>query len=204
MEPDDVVHLAGQLGRRVDGHPEHVADVLPELLALVDAHREPPPVVVAIVDAFGRAWDETANLAVVPLADHPDASVRSAVARALPGGVETANGTAVVADALIRLSSDDADEVREWATFGLGTILSLDTPEVRSALFARLDDTSAIVRDEALVGLARRRHHGVVERVAKRLRATALARWCLGRPSFSAIRDCTTRSWTGRRVALTT
>jgi HEAT repeat protein len=71
---------------------------------------------------------------------------------------------------LIRLSSDDADEVREWATFGLGTILSLDTPEVRSALFARLDDTSAIVRDEALVGLARRRHHGVVERVAKRLR----------------------------------
>ena len=106
------------------------------------------------VDGLGRAQDEAASLAIVPLTEHPDASVRLAVAQALPGGVESSTGTAVVADALVRLSSDDADEVREWATFGLGTILSLAAREVRSALPARLDDTSAMVRDESTFSLA--------------------------------------------------
>jgi hypothetical protein len=49
------------------------------------------------------------------------------VVRALPGGLETKDAIERVADVLIRLSSDRSGEVRDWATFGLGTLAVLDT-----------------------------------------------------------------------------
>jgi HEAT repeat protein len=59
-------------------------------------------------------------------------------------------------DALIVLSADPDDDVRDWATFGLGTDIDGDGPDVRDALAARLDDPHLDVREEAAVGLARR------------------------------------------------
>ncbi len=52
---------------------------------------------------------------------------------------------------------DDADqEVRDWATFGLGTLGESDSPEIREALFHRLSDGNDDVRQEAMAGLAKR------------------------------------------------
>jgi hypothetical protein len=152
----DVLDLVAQLGDRVNGHPEHVRDVLPQLSALLDEHHD-PAVIAAIIDAFGKTWEEDANLQALPFADHSDPVVRLAVAQAIPGGMESRAATEAVMDALIRLSRDDVDEVRDWATFGIGSILELDTSAVRDALFARTTDRSQDVRDEALVGLAHRR-----------------------------------------------
>ncbi len=46
--------------------------------------------------------------------------------------------------------------MRDWATFGLGSQLAVDRPDLRAALLARLDDAHLDVREEAAVGLARR------------------------------------------------
>ena len=51
----------------------------------------------------------------------------------------------------------DDDEIRDLATFGLGTQLNDDSAEIRDALAARLTDEHVDTRHEALIGLARRR-----------------------------------------------
>jgi HEAT repeat protein len=59
---------------------------------------------------------------------------------------------------LIRLSRDRSARVRNWATFGLSQQLGdphpIDTPEIREALAARLQDDAACA--EAAFGLAAR------------------------------------------------
>ncbi|HTK15770.1 MAG TPA: HEAT repeat domain-containing protein [Acidimicrobiia bacterium] len=168
MESDDLTQRIAELGARVNGHPENVDEVVPQLLALLDAHDD-PRVIAEIIDALGSSWDESANLAVLTYARHPDPAIRLAVTRAIPGGTDSRAGMELVANALIRLSRDDADEIRDWATFGLGSNLPIDNDEVREALVARLADVSADVRDEALVGLAHRRDRRAVNVVADSL-----------------------------------
>jgi len=58
--------------------------------------------------------------------------------------------------ALMILSSDGDRDVRNWATFGLGSLTGLDTPGLRDTLIARTSDDDAEIRGEALLGLARR------------------------------------------------
>ena len=57
---------------------------------------------------------------------------------------------------LIGLSADQDQDVRDWATFGIGSMIETDIPEIREALVARLTETDSEIRGEALVGLARR------------------------------------------------
>ena len=96
------------------------------------------------------------NPAAVPLVaryrSHPNADIRFSVAFALgtfpndPQSVEN-----------LLLLMDDADqEVRDWATFGLGTLGDCDSPEIREALFRRLSDSHDDVCQEAMAGLAKR------------------------------------------------
>ena len=63
---------------------------------------------------------------------------------------------------LIELSRDQAIPVRDWATFGLGTQIELDTPSIRAALKARLHDTDTETRCEAIMGLASRKDPDVM------------------------------------------
>jgi hypothetical protein len=67
--------------------------------------------------------------------------------------------------ALIGLCADEDPEVRDWATCSLGRTLAADsddlqafydTPQIRAALIARLDDTDSATRAEACAGLALR------------------------------------------------
>jgi len=54
------------------------------------------------------------------------------------------------------LSKDQDRDVRDWATFALGSQTDLDTSELREALRTRLSDDDPEVRGEAMVGLSRR------------------------------------------------
>ena len=65
--------------------------------------------------------------------------------------------------------SDDAADVRDWATFGLGRQLEVDTPAVRAALAERLFDTEGDTADEALIGLAIRGDRRVISEILDRL-----------------------------------
>jgi hypothetical protein len=94
--------------------------------------------------------------------------VRLAVAQAL-SSPDDPELTRRVAGALTHLCSDESAEVRDWATFALGSQVDLDTGAVRSTLMERLDDPSEAVRDEALRGLVRRHDPRIVEVVRERL-----------------------------------
>jgi len=98
---------------------------------------------------------------------HPDPGVRSAVTNGLhaterPDGIDT----------IIELMNDPDDNVRDWATFALGTQCDLDSPFVRDALRKQLNDSFENVRDEALSGLARRRDPETLRLLVQRLNAT--------------------------------
>ena len=97
---------------------------------------------------------------------HPDPGVRSAVTNGLhaterPDGIDT----------IIELMNDPDDNVRDWATFALGTQCDLDSPFVRDALRKQLNDSFENVRDEALSGLARRRDPETLRLLVQRLNA---------------------------------
>ena len=81
------------------------------------------------------------------------------------GCIETDTGIRT----LIRLSRDQDDEVRDWATFGLGSLCERNTKAIRDALFSRIDDPHDDTRNEAIVGLARRKVGEVLPALIKEL-----------------------------------
>jgi HEAT repeat protein len=172
---EDLVHRADEFRAVVNGHPEHCAEVVPQLIAMLESSDD-PDVLVAVAYALGAAWNEAACLALLPYAAHADERVRFAVTGALPGGVDTVEAKERVAAALIVLSSDSSAEVRDWATFGLGSMLDIDTPDIRDALRSRLFDSDIDTRLEALVGLAERRDPTALSFLADELRADTVER----------------------------
>jgi HEAT repeat protein len=128
----------------------------------------------SIADALRLAWHPDAVRPLLRLEQSPSANIRRSVAEGLsgamsdqivPGGVE----------ALIRLSADPEAAVRNWATFSLAQLTN-DSPEVRRALWARVDDPDYDTRSEALVGLAERKDRVVADRIASELQAESVGK----------------------------
>jgi hypothetical protein len=68
----------------------------------------------------------------VSLAGHPGVDVRCQVAQALPA-VATGDFGGIEAGVLVRRTGDPDADVRDCATFGLGSRLAVDTSAVRAA-----------------------------------------------------------------------
>jgi len=129
----------------------------------------------SVANALGFARDHRGLPTLIELAGHGDSAVRLGVAMALPS-CEEGGDPQLLRRALIGLMEDADDDVRDWATFGLGTLTEIDGPEVRKALFGRLTDVNLDARDEALLGLARRRDSRVPPVLAARLGEDAVGR----------------------------
>jgi hypothetical protein len=172
---EELIERARLLRAKVDGHPEHCSEVVPELAEMLGLTQE-PAVLVAIAQALHAAYNDDASLALLPFVTHPDAEVRLPVTRALPGGMEDPEAKTRVALALIQLTTDDSSQIRDYATFGLGSILDLDTPEIRAAMHARLFDSDLDTRLEALVGLAERRDPTVLDLLRDELQGDTVER----------------------------
>ena len=138
----------------MNGHPEHAHDCVAQLSEMLSDVTD-PAVTARIVESLGHGWTDAACRAVLPLAEHEATEVRLAVAQALHLPEERDLAQHAL-EALARLSADVSDDVRDWATFTLGSQFDVDSHDVRAALADRLDDPSEAVRAEAVVGLARR------------------------------------------------
>jgi HEAT repeats/PBS lyase HEAT-like repeat len=148
--------LLGELHDGGDGRRDELFAALARLLQREYAGEQDPEVLAALISAFGTLGDPRALPPLVRLASYPHPVVRGQVAAALPGLTGEAEDEAAV-DALIALTADEDPQVRDWACFGLGTQMASDTPAVRDALAARIDDPHDDTRAEAFMGLARRR-----------------------------------------------
>jgi HEAT repeat protein len=125
-----------------------------------------PGVVRSAAWALAHLRDDRAVLALISSKLHSDSNVRHAVAVGLGGSEQPG-----VIETLIELTKDESDEVRNWATFSLGTQCKQDSPEIRAALLKRVDDTFEDARDEAIWGLAQRRESLGLRLVLERLQA---------------------------------
>jgi methionyl-tRNA formyltransferase len=140
-------YVLGQLGIPERTRPQESADALER-----HAEREEDPEVLAtIASAFGHLGAAYGLETLLKLRRHPDPRVREGAADALAG-----RDDARVFDALVELTADPEPGIRDWATFALGTLSPQDTPTLRDALAARLDDSDDSTRIEAVHGLALR------------------------------------------------
>jgi HEAT repeat protein len=145
--------VLAQLGVAPD-HPTHASPDESFSIVSMMAQREKEPLpLLSALHAIGHIGDPLAVPLVVEHRLHPNANVRFAVACALG---DFANDPRAV-DALIALMQDVDEGVRDWATFSLGVQGDIDSEEIRSALWQRMSDANPDVRDEAMVGLGKRK-----------------------------------------------
>jgi len=157
------------LGRIVGVEPNSRGAVHAALMTALPVEKAAAPL-ASIVAALGHVGDPGTLGLVFPLADNPNAEVRLAVAFA----VATISPQPLAPEArtaLISLSRDVDPEVRDWATFGLGTLSDVDGPDVRAALLARAEDAHHEARAEALFGLAVRHDPRAVPHLIRALQS---------------------------------
>ncbi len=161
--------ILSQLGWDKMTFQDESVDLLIHLLNDPDAN-----VVGSAAMALGHRNDLRAIPFLLPLVNHPDSAVRYGVV----AGLSRHNDTDAIT-ALIQLSNDEDDATRDWATFGLGSQIEFDSPALRDALVARLTDSDAEIRGEAMVGLARRADERVRPAIAQELAGPFHGDWSL-------------------------
>ena len=146
------IDVLAQLGKtfehRSNSFPEESYAVVTKALL---QERDLRPLNSAIA-ALGHLDDARAVPLIVEFRSHPSAEIRFSIACALG----SFPNDALSVRTLLALSEDSDEEVRDWATFGLGVQGDYDSPELRDALSRRLMDANRNVREEAMAGLAKR------------------------------------------------
>jgi HEAT repeat protein len=151
---DVIAQLGKTIEHRSNRFPEESYSIVSALLLRETQFR---PLASAIA-ALGHLDNPAAVPLIANFYSHPSAEVRFSVACALgsfpdePLGVET----------LLLLMQDTDADVRDWATFGLGVLGSSDSAEIREALVRGLNDSREDVREEAMVGLGKRKDQRVL------------------------------------------
>lgn len=152
------IDVLAQLGKTVD----HPSNSFPEesysaVSSLLQQETELRPLGSAIA-ALGHLDDPVAIPQIAQYRTHPSAEIRFQVACALGS---FPNDPRSVSNLLV-LAEDADEDVRDWATFGLGSLGDLNSNDVCDALFRRLSDSSDVVREEAMAGLGKRRDQRVL------------------------------------------
>lgn len=145
------VDVLGQLGFRDEeaDRPfrEPTIDFLIELLN----DETSSEVLESATTALGHLRAKRAIPTVAALSRHPNPEVRMGVVN----GLSFQEDELAIAT-LIELSADEVGDIRDWATFAIGTLLETDTPEIREALACRLEDPHDDAAAEGVAGLAHR------------------------------------------------
>lgn len=148
-------HLIAEMATRGLRRHGRIADDAVDELLLLTSPDEDDAVLSCAIEAAASLGGRSLRRAVLGNLRHPSARVRVSVAVSLPALSGGKDDNEVIR-ALIVLTQDRVDAVRDFATFSLGSQSDTDNPAVRDALRQRLDDDDASTRTEALIGLARR------------------------------------------------
>lgn len=158
--------VLGQLGGSGSDNPYRSRSV-PILRGLLAD--DAPEVLNAALIALGHLAVRDGTEDMIGLVGHSEAQVRHGLVHALAG-----NDAPRAVETLITLTRDPDDDIRNWATFSIGSQTDLDTPDLRDALLARATDRHDETRGEALVGLARRSDARVLLSLVKELKAASV------------------------------
>ncbi|MEU2153600.1 ankyrin repeat domain-containing protein [Streptomyces sp. NPDC019396] len=159
--PDEDYGADGAPGN--PGHAGLPARVVPLLRELAREAGD-PEVIRAAVAGLGQQRDPAGVTEILRHAGHTDPEVRFGVAVALHGLLPGDHTEGV--DAVIGLTRDKDDGVRDWATTVLADT-GADGPAVRQALADRLADAVPDIEAEAARGLAMRQDARAVEALAR-------------------------------------
>ncbi|MBA4147578.1 MAG: HEAT repeat domain-containing protein [Verrucomicrobia bacterium] len=152
---------------------EHQREAAAHLLGKALETETDEEVIASLIYALGHTPHPPSCERLIQFQNHPSEELRRALVYALPQYAE--NRAAITA--LFLLSRDADDEVRDWATFGLGSQIDLDTAEIRDALGARLKDPDQETRYGAMVGLARRGDPAVIPTFLQAIESMAEGTW---------------------------
>jgi HEAT repeat protein len=150
--------IIAQLGKTRE-HPSHSfpAESLKVISKMLEKETEIRPLISGI-SALGHIHVASAVPLIAKYEANANPEIRFAVACALASYPNDPRAVEV----LLKLTADQDHHVRDWATFGLGVLGNADSVEIRQALVARLSDTNADAREEAVVALAKRQDQRVL------------------------------------------
>jgi HEAT repeat protein len=155
--------ILGQLGRKID--VDHGAFHAESVSILISLLGDPvPDVIASAAYSLAHRGDAAAVPELVKQVAHPSDRVRHRVTFGLLGHDDLG-----AIQALIALSRDEDEDVRNWAIFGLGSHIDSDSDAIRQALIDRLSEADQEIRGEALYGLAKRAHPGIVDWLIREL-----------------------------------
>lgn len=145
--------VLARFGHALDSHPQgrpHWESTVALLLHRLAVEQD-PAVLVSLTHALGQLSQPRRVDPDACLHRHPDPGIRAWLAEALGAFADP-----IALDVLVEQSTDPAPGISGRATHGLARRMPLDTPVLRDALAARLDDPVGETRVEAILGLARR------------------------------------------------
>lgn len=194
-EPEQRVCAWEIIGDLCNGRPEHVERSWSVVRGCLDGEADPEVVESAINALHHMAANDLdedmvadARNLLLAQAQAAQSSIRLAVAQGLPWCLGDPPDQRVVS-ALINLTRDSVDDIRDWATFGLAEMADVDSTEVRTAFKQRLTDEHEDTRAEATVGLALRGDDVVKEPLLAELASDRVGRLAVHSASLLADDD---------------
>ncbi|HVQ44180.1 MAG TPA: HEAT repeat domain-containing protein [Candidatus Saccharimonadia bacterium] len=152
------VVLLGKIFNPTERHQRAEARHMIAVLAARAARERHPAILTQIGYALGKPYLREAVRPLVKLSRHPHEDVRYAATGSIVSGIHE-RAPKYALDRLFELMRDPDPDVRNWATFAVGTQLDIEannSDAIRQALLDRTRDRHFETRAEAFRGLARR------------------------------------------------
>jgi HEAT repeat protein len=164
--------VLAQIGRTADHPSNSFADESFLIVSTVLKDEQEIRPLDSAIAALGHLDNPAGIPLIIQHQSHPNSDIRFAAAFALGSFPNDPRSV----ECLLLLMRDPDEEVRDWATFGLGVLGDLDSVEIRDALFQRLSDSNEDVRTEAMASLGKRLDHRVLPSLLAALTEPAVSR----------------------------
>ncbi len=151
-------------------------------LLLAALHDSDANVVASAAYGLGHRRSPRAISPLLALLHHPCVEVRRGVVHGL-----SCHDERRATEGLRQLCGDADASVRDWASFGLAELCSLDYPELRQTLTGLLSDDNPEIRGQALIGLASRGDRSCIEALKTELVGSFNGIWAVQAAGHMAV-----------------